>query len=49
MIKKDALFKWGKQEKEAFQIIKQEIIDAPSLSTPNFTNDFILYTFAYDL
>ena len=49
MIKKDTLFKWGEKEKEAFQIIKQAIVDSHSLSTPNFTNDFILYTFASDL
>lgn len=31
-----------------FNLIKQEIINAPSLATQNFSNHFILYTFASD-
>lgn len=45
MIKKTFLFKWGHAEHEDFDLIKQEIINAPSLATPNFSNHFILYTF----
>lgn len=45
MIKKKSLFKWGHSEHEAFRLIKQAIITAPSLATPNFSNHFILYTF----
>eukprot|EP00253_Pinus_taeda_P013143 PITA_13143 len=44
MIKKNAVFKWGLTEKEAFDLIKQSIINAPSLITPNFSNPFTLYT-----
>eukprot|EP00253_Pinus_taeda_P011040 PITA_11040 len=46
MIRKNALFKWGSIEKEAFDLIKQSIINAPSLITPNFSNPFTLYTIA---
>ena len=44
MIKKNLVFKWGSAEKEAFDSIKQSIINSPALSTPNFSNHFILYT-----
>ena len=46
MIKKNSNFKWGLDEHEAFNLIKQAIINAPSLATPNFSESFILYTFA---
>eukprot|EP00253_Pinus_taeda_P005868 PITA_05868 len=46
MIKKNSNFKWGQDEHEAFNLIKQAIINAPSLATPNFLESFILYTFA---
>eukprot|EP00253_Pinus_taeda_P024989 PITA_24989 len=48
MIKKNSVFKWGSLEKEAFDLIKQSIINAPSLNTPNFSNHFTLYTIASD-
>eukprot|EP00253_Pinus_taeda_P010376 PITA_10376 len=46
MIKKNSNFRWGLDEHEAFNLIKQAIINAPSLATPNFSESFILYTFA---
>ena len=46
MIKKNSLFKWGQEEYEVFNLIKQAIVNAPSLATPNFSDLFILYTFA---
>jgi len=49
MIKKIYVFKWGNDERESFQAIKQAIIDAPSLITPNFYDPFILYTFSFEL
>eukprot|EP00253_Pinus_taeda_P012640 PITA_12640 len=48
MIKKNSVFKWGSPEKEAFELIKQSIINAPALNTPNFSNHFTLYTIASD-
>ena len=35
-------------EKNAFNKIKASIAHAPSLKSPNFEKDFILYTFASD-
>eukprot|EP00253_Pinus_taeda_P028458 PITA_28458 len=49
MIKKNLVFKWGTVEKEAFDLIKQSIINVPALNTPNFSNHFTLYTIASDL
>lgn len=46
MIKKKIVFKWGHHERESFESIKQDIIDSPSLITPKFSDQFILYTFA---
>jgi len=48
MIKKNSNFKWAQDEYEAFNLIKQAIINAPSLATPNFPEPFILYTFSSD-
>eukprot|EP00253_Pinus_taeda_P029625 PITA_29625 len=48
MIKKNSNFKWGQDEHEVFNLIKQAIINAPSLATPNFSEPFVLYTFASD-
>jgi hypothetical protein len=48
MIRKDTLFKWNTIEKYAFNSIKQAIIQAPSLLSPNYDKEFILYTFAYE-
>jgi hypothetical protein len=38
----------GPVENQAFNSIKNAIIDAPSLMNPNFSQDFTLYTFASD-
>ena len=46
MIKKNSVFKWGHKKKQAFEAIKQAIINAPALNTPDFSKDFTLYTLA---
>ena len=48
MIKKDFNFKWTRERREAFENIKEAIVEAPTLRSPNFDNKFILYTFASD-
>eukprot|EP00253_Pinus_taeda_P018247 PITA_18247 len=48
MIKKNSVFKWGSPEKEAFELIKQSIINSSALNTPKFSNHFTLYTIASD-
>ena len=49
MIKKNTLFKWGHNEREYFDLIKKSIINSPSLTTPYFSNHFILYTFSSEI
>ena len=46
LIKKIIQYHWGPQEIKACDSIKKEIIDAPSLMSPDFSRDFTLYTFA---
>jgi hypothetical protein len=48
LIKKDSQYHWGPLENQAFNSIKEAIIDAPSLMSPDFSQDFTLYTFASD-
>jgi len=48
MIKKDAIYKWDKMEKDAFAHIRQAIAEAPTLYNPKFNKDFMLYTITYD-
>ena len=48
MIKKDSNFKWTKERKEAFEKIKEAIVEASTLRSPNFDNEFIFCTFASD-
>ena len=46
MIKKDSNFKWSKERKKA--IVEAPTLEAPTLRSTNFDNEFILYTFASD-
>jgi hypothetical protein len=48
LIKKDTQYHWGPLENQAFNAIKKAIIDAPSLMSPVFLQDFTLYTFTSD-
>ena len=48
MVKQSVQFKWTDTEKGAFNNIKEAIAHAPSLKSPNFENDFIMYTFSPD-
>jgi hypothetical protein len=47
-IKKDILYIWGPQKIQSFDSIRKSIIEEPSLMSPNFSQDFTLYTFASD-
>jgi hypothetical protein len=49
MIKKNVDYKWGPKEKESFIKIREEIAKAPTLMSPYFCKDFILYTFSSDI
>ena len=46
MVIQSVQFKWTDLEKNAFSKIKTSIAHAPSLKSPNFEKDFILYTFS---
>ena len=48
MVKQSVQFKWTDVEKNAFSKVKTVVAHAPSLKSPDFEKDFILYTFAYD-
>ena len=48
MIKKDFNFKWIKERREAFENNKEAIVEAPTLRSLNFNNEFILYTISSD-
>ena len=47
-VKQSLKFKWTDIEKNAFSKIKTAIAHAPSLKSPDFDKDFILYTFVSD-
>ena len=40
VIKKNAEFKWGKAQEDAFQLLKYKLTHAPVLSLPNFSKSF---------
>jgi len=48
MVKKDAVYKWDKREKDEFCYIKKITAKAPTLYNPKFNKDFLLYTFTFD-
>jgi hypothetical protein len=48
LIKKDTQYHWGPTENQAFNDIKKAIINALSLMSPDFSQDFTLYTFDSD-
>nr|GFC52057.1 putative reverse transcriptase domain-containing protein [Tanacetum cinerariifolium] len=40
---KDKKYEWGKEEDEAFQLLKQKLCSAPILALPKGLEDFIVY------
>ena len=49
MIKKYIKFKWFDIQKNTFAKIRKAIAEFPTLMSPDFTKDFILYTFSTKL
>jgi len=39
---------WLKQKKDDFYQINQDIIDAPTIFSPNYGKGFLIYTFSLD-
>ena len=46
MLKKDSSFKWSVEAKRSFTDIKKAIIEAPVLVSPNFSKQFMVFSFA---
>ena len=44
MLRKDAIFKWGKDEQESFEKLKQGLVSYPVLKHPDFARQFIIST-----
>ena len=49
MLKKDAKIKWTHQARSSFEDIKKDIMEAPTLISPDYTKSFYIFSFAsYD-
>jgi hypothetical protein len=46
MLKKDAEIKWISEAKEYFENIKQTLVQAPILISPNYSKEFMIFSFA---
>jgi ribonuclease HI/transposase InsO family protein len=46
LLKKDVAFRWGKDADKSFEDIKNAISQAPVLISPDFSRDFIIFSFA---
>nr|GEX35378.1 putative reverse transcriptase domain-containing protein [Tanacetum cinerariifolium] len=44
LTQKNKKYEWGKEEEEAFQILKQKLCSASILSLPEGTKDFMVYS-----
>jgi hypothetical protein len=44
MLKKDVVIKWSLEEKSTFQRIKQALVEAPVLASPDYTKDFFIFS-----
>ncbi|GJT80699.1 putative reverse transcriptase domain-containing protein [Tanacetum coccineum] len=42
-VQKDKKYKWGKEEEEGFQTLKQKLYSAPILALPEGMEDFVVY------
>ncbi|GJZ24807.1 putative reverse transcriptase domain-containing protein [Tanacetum coccineum] len=43
LTQKNKTFKWGSEEEEAFQLLKEKLCSAPILALPEGTEDFVVY------
>lgn len=46
MLKKDSVVKWTIEAMESFNLVKLALSSAPILISPNYSQDFILFSFA---
>ena len=40
IVKKDVVFKWGQEQENAFQTLKEKLTKTPILALPNFAKTF---------
>jgi len=48
MLKKDSQVKWTEEAVKSFNLVKLALSSAPVLVSPDYTQDFILFSFAYE-
>ena len=46
MLNKEIGVKWTLEEKKSFELVKHALIQAPVLISPDFTKDFLIFSFA---
>jgi hypothetical protein len=46
MLKRDTKIKWTIEEKHSFDQVKQALTQSPVLISPDFTKDFLIFSFA---
>jgi hypothetical protein len=46
MLKKENKFKWKTKAKDSFECIKKVIGEAPVLANPNYTKEFLIFSFS---
>ena len=46
MLRKDSNFKWKVEAKQSFADIKKSLTEAPILVSPNFSKEFMIFSFA---
>src|SRR5205085_9890505 len=44
LLKKDNEIKWGEKQQEAFEILKQKLMEEPILGYPDYEKPFVLFT-----
>ena len=48
MLRKDSNFKWSVEAKRSFTDIKKALTKAPVSVSPNFSKEFMIFSFASD-
>ena len=48
MLKKDSVVKWTEEAAKSFNLVKLALSSAPVLINPEYTQDFILFSFSSD-
>jgi hypothetical protein len=48
MLKKDAMIKWSLEEKVSFQRIKWDLVEALVFTSPDYANDFFIFSFTFE-